>query len=72
MCRSESKEHTVNVVREDITSDDGLFIGVIDTSGKENPKDWNMTLEINDKKVTLKLDTGAQCNVMSLQIYTRG
>ena len=72
MCRSESKEHTVNVVREDITSDDGLFIGVIGTSGKENPKDWNMTLEINDKKVTLKLDTGAQCNVMSLQIYTRG
>ena len=69
MCRSESKEHTVNVVREDITSDDELFIGVIGTSGKENLKDWNMTLEINDKKVTLKQDTGEQCNVMPLQIY---
>ena len=60
---------SVGSVREDTRSDDELFIGVIGTSGNENPKDWNMTLEINDKKVTLKLDTRAQCNTMPLQIY---
>ena len=31
MCRLESKEHTVNVVREGITSHDELFIGAIGT-----------------------------------------
>lgn len=60
----------MSVVYEDTSSDDEFFIGTIGTARKVNLKDWNVALEIN-KNITPKLDTGAQCNVMPLQIYNK-
>ena len=34
-------------------------------------KDWSTTVYINSHNIRFKLDTGAQCNVMSLTTYKR-
>lgn len=40
------------------------------TVNKDNiAKDWRINLEIANKTVSVKLDTGAQCNVMSKPLY---
>ena len=48
-----------------------IIIMVIDTVQKAAPKtkDWQAPVKINDKKVLFRIDTGAQCNVMSKKTY---
>ena len=45
-----------------------MLLGAIDRPGQ---KDWSTTVTINSQNVRFKLDTGAQCNVMSLKTYNR-
>ena len=40
-----------------------MLLGAIDRPGQ---KDWSTTVTINSQNIRFKLDTGAQCNVMSL------
>lgn len=45
---------------------DEFFIGTVQSSGDD---DWKESIVINNKTVEVKLDTGAQCNVMSRKVY---
>lgn len=42
---------------------------VIDVIKGENRHNWNNTVGINKYPIQFKIDTSAQCNVMSLQTY---
>ena len=48
--------------------EDDMLLGAIDRPGQ---KDWSTTVTINSQNVRFKLDTGAQCNIMSLETYNR-
>ena len=68
VCRSKSQDARPQVqeLDQDESSDDDMVIEAIDG---ENGKNWNTTVGINKHPVQFKIDTGAQCNVMSSQTY---
>lgn len=43
-----------------------MLVATIET---KNEKDWNIKVTINDQLITFKIDTGAQCDVMSSETY---
>ena len=47
-----------------------LFIDMVKCSTNES-SDWKVTLLVNDQKTCFKIDTGAQCNVISRHTYHR-
>ena len=59
----------VNTLEESPEVDNDLFIGTVNTELKRDTTDWNITLDINETQVKLKLDTGAQCNVLPMSTY---
>ena len=53
------------------TGDDGqLFVGTL-FIGDIQANDWQTKLRVNDTPVTFKLDTGAQANVLPVNVYPR-
>ena len=40
-----------------------MFVGDIDRN------EWHTTLKVNEQDITFKLDTGADANVLSLDVY---
>ena len=38
---------------------------------KHSNKDWNVTIKMGKQNTTFKIDTGAQCNIMSMETYKR-
>ena len=58
MCQSKPREF-----RCDDSDTDELFIGVLGTRPLKQ-KDWMQSVVINKPQVNMKLDTGAQCNVL--------
>ena len=56
----------VNTLEEN-SSDSEIYIESVDNNQTE--KDWKVNVKINEKHVQLKLDTGAQCNVIPLKLY---
>ena len=53
------------------TGDDGqLFVGTL-FIGDIQANDWQTKLRVNDTPVTFKLDTGAQANVLPVNVYRR-
>lgn len=74
MCKSQStrKMHTVE---QDESSTD-MFIGSVEVhekyiqAVKTEDEMWTENLKINRKSVTFKLDTGAECNVISEKTYS--
>ena len=48
----------------DESDSDEFYMDVV-TEQKTDKKYWMMTLKVNDTHIALKLDTGAQANVMS-------
>ena len=59
-CKNQqSKVHAV-----DESDSDEFYVDVV-TDQNTDKKDWMMTLKVNDTHIALKLDTGAQANVMS-------
>lgn len=59
--RDSSKQ--VSEFRCDDSDTDELFIGVLGTRPLKQ-KDWMQSVVINKPQVNIKLDTGAQCNVL--------
>ena len=49
---------------------DKLFIDMVKCSINES-SDWKVTFIVNDQKTRFKIDTGAQCNVISRHTYHR-
>ena len=75
MCQSRSvtKYHKkVHSVLQHDSSDasDELFIDMVKCSTNKS-SDWKVTLLVNDQKTRFKIDTGAQCNVISRHMYHR-
>ncbi|CAC5380097.1 unnamed protein product [Mytilus coruscus] len=56
--------HTLEICSE--SDDDELFVATIDDS-ELNTDEWTETINVNDVPVNFQLDTGAKCNVLSLQ-----
>ena len=70
MCRSTTH---INALEQDESDEcesgnEEFFIDTVSTGDEE---DWKVTVGINEKKVTLKIDTGAQCNSMSKKLYDK-
>ena len=47
--------------------DSDIFLDSVETD--QNVKDWKVNMKICDKTVNMKLDTGAQCNVLPYHVY---
>ena len=47
--------------------DSDIFLDSVET--EQNVKDWKVNMKICDKTVNMKLDTGAQCNVLPYHVY---
>ena len=48
-------------------SDSDIFLNSVETEKQLN--DWEVNVKILKKNVSVKLDTGAQCNVLPLHVY---
>ena len=63
-CRSK-KMHEL----QENDSDTDIFLDSVETD--QNAGDWKVNVKICKKTVSMKLDTGAQCNVLTLHIYNQ-
>ena len=61
-CKSK-KMHEV----QDSDNDSDIFLNSIETEKQVN--DWKVSVKILKQNVSVKLDTGAQCNVLPLHVY---
>ena len=52
---------------QDSDNDSDIFLNSVETEKQVN--DWKVNVKILKKNVILKLDTGAQCNVLPLHVY---
>ena len=72
VCRSRTatkyQKKVHSVTHEDSDSPDDMFIGMIQCATSKSP-DWKVTILVNRQKMSFKIDTGAQCNVISRQKY---
>ena len=48
-------------------NDSDIFLDLVETD--QNVKDWKVNMKICDETVNMKLDTGAQCNVLPYHVY---
>ena len=65
-CRTKKKYGTkqnniVNALEESSNYEDDLYISAITTGNKKN---WTEKIQVGNVKFTVKLDTGAECNVL--------
>ena len=56
----------VNELDCDEVSQEELLVATIEN---KKQKDWNVTMTVNSHAVKFKIDTGAQCNVISSKTY---
>ena len=68
VCRSSVK--SVHVVEESSDSETEMYIGTV-TKKKNSKNEWNVVVKVDKRDIALKLDTGAQCNVMPYETYKR-
>ena len=68
VCRSKTAPRDKQAYQvEDIEEDmEEFFIGTVQNASDD---DWKENITINNKPVEVKLDTGAQCNMMSRTVY---
>lgn len=74
VCRSANKAVETLETHTDVTEErdesDGLFIGAIDSSTHTN--EWRESINVNKRHtIEAKLDSGAQCNSISLEIFDK-
>ncbi|KAF5282886.1 hypothetical protein FQR65_LT14189 [Abscondita terminalis] len=65
---AKKKVNEVNIANESDSESDSLFINQIN-EGIQN--DWKETIMVNNVKFAAKLDTGAQCNVLSKGLLSK-
>ena len=68
VCRSGNQKIPPRIQELDYESpsEDEMIVATIEGTTR---KDWDATIIINSQHVTFKIDTGAQCNVMSSETY---
>lgn len=62
---------TVEVEEEEELSVEELYIAAVDDDDENSDEVWYETVSINGKSVTLKLDSGAACNVLPWNIFRK-
>ncbi|CAB4004151.1 Transposon Ty3-I Gag-Pol [Paramuricea clavata] len=74
MCRTRTNEKNVHsheaeasTRNSDSESNDSFFIGAI--HAQDENKEWTTSLKVNNTNVMFKIDTGAECNVISKKTY---
>ena len=67
VCRSTATNKVQEVAQCEY--EDDMFIGYVEQVNAVLPGDWQETLEINGEQVTVLQDTGAKCNLMSVQTF---
>ena len=72
MCQSKPRDSSKHVseFRCDDSDTDEFFIGVLGNKPLTQ-KDWIQSVVINKLQVNMKLDTGAQCNVLPYSLYCK-
>ncbi|KAK3093011.1 hypothetical protein FSP39_010012 [Pinctada imbricata] len=73
-CPYKKRREKVNALdpKESDSEDEFLVNGIVNQSQKSKKSDdWMVKVVCNDKLLKLKIDTGAQCNVISLDTYKR-
>ena len=60
----------MHVVEESSDSETEMYIGTV-TKKKNSKNEWNVVVKVGKRDIALKLDTGAQCNVMPYETYQR-
>ena len=68
VCRTSVKP--VHVVEGSSDSEEEMYIGTV-TQKKNSKNEWNVVVKVGKRDIALKLDTGAQCNVMPYETYQR-
>ena len=73
MCKSNVQERKKQIhgVKEDESSDDKLYVGSVGTTHAMSKNEWQANVKIEDKALTVQLDTGAWCNVISIKDLQR-
>lgn len=76
VCRRKSyvniiKNHNINENLYDLNDNETLFCGMVDiVKNQKIDNDWYSEITINKSKVIkMKLDSGAQCNVLPIKTY---
>ena len=73
VCRSnsqKSKPQLKELEYDSKSSDDEMVINSV-SKNADKPVDWQTTVKVNEHNITFKIDTGAQCNVLSKETYDR-
>lgn len=74
-CYKKKNKRRVNEIIEveeviNENAENSLFIGSIDSvNTNDNVNEWVTTLEINNKIIKLKIDTGAMANILSFDLF---
>ena len=73
MCKSNVQERKKQIhgVKEDESSDDELYVGSVGTTPAMSKSEWHADVKMEDKTLTVQLDTGARCNAISIQDLQR-
>ena len=73
VCRSgtQPSRQRVHEIHEDQEASSEKELVVAAVENEPSRKDWSTTVTINAHHITFKIDTGAQCNVMSNNTYKR-
>ena len=61
------RQNVQTIDDDDSNNDNDLFVDTI--CGNKNKKDWQVQLAVNRRKLSFKIDTGAQCNVISKTMF---
>ena len=57
----------MQAIQNDSNDDDDLIVDTI--HGDKSKQDWHVKLAINRHTLLFKIDTGAQCNVLSKAMF---
>ena len=68
---SKREKKQIHGVKEDESSDDGLYVGSVATTPAMSKNEWHADVKMEDKTLTVQLDTGARCNVISIKDLQR-
>ena len=72
--KGQHKMKRVHCVNDDASSsydEEELFIGMVKADKYMNADEWSAQLKINGKNLKFKLDTGADCNVISEALFAQ-
>jgi hypothetical protein len=65
MCKTRRNPQVHAIEAGTSDSENEFCINSVETKGKSE-NDWNVSVYCEGKQVNMKIDTGAQCNVMSM------